>query len=76
MLNNHLPIKQADPNPRACLFSLAKICIHTSIRIFHSEFLLDVKCPRLERCQFFVGLFFPSFALFTWEYTMVLALHS
>ena len=39
---------------------LVEIGIHISIRILHTEFLLDIGCPRHERCQFFVGLVFPQ----------------
>ena len=42
---------------------LVEIGIHISVRILHTEFLLDIGCPRHERLQFFVGwLFFPGTA--------------
>ena len=37
---------------------LVKIGIHISVRILHTEFLLDIGCQRHERFQFFVGLVF------------------
>lgn len=40
------PIKQADLKPWACL--LVEIGIRISIRILHTEFLLDIGCPMHE----------------------------
>ena len=44
---------------------LVEIGIHISVRILHTEFLLDIGCPRHERFKFFVG----------WVFSQVRQLH-
>lgn len=46
-------------NPWACL--LVEIGIYISIRILHTEFLLDIGYPRHKRFQLYVELIFPRY---------------